>query len=72
MTGQSFRLEAPTLGILSVDGDANRIPITLPLDAIVIVKNGPLDGTRLVDVLWEGHTILMFTQDLRTRAVELK
>ena len=72
MTGQSFRLEVPTLGILSIDGDVKRIPITLPLDAIVTVKNGPFNGTRLVDVLCEGKTVLMFTQDLRTRAVEFK
>ena len=71
MKGQSFRLNTPTLGILSIDGNGQRIPVTLPLHAIVTVIGGPLDGNRLVDVLWEGKTIMMFTQDIRTRGVEI-
>jgi hypothetical protein len=29
--------------------------------------NGPLDGTRLVDVEWDGEAVMMFTVDLRER-----
>ena len=72
MKGRSFRLKTPTLGILSIDTEGHRIPVTLPLHAIVTVQGGPLDGNRLVDVLWEGTKVMMFTQDLRERGVEIE
>ena len=28
---------------------------------------GELDGNQLLDVIWEGKTLMMFTQDLRER-----
>ena len=71
MKGRSFRLKTPTLGILSIDSNGHRIPVTLPLHAVVTVEAEPLDGNRLVDVLWEGKTIMMFTQDLRERGEEI-
>ena len=71
MKDKSFRLNTPTLGILSIGTDGNRTPVTIPLHAIVTVIGGPLDGDRLIDVLWEGKTIMMFTQDIRTRGVEI-
>ena len=67
MKGQSFRLKTPTLGILSSD-HGHRRPGTIPMNAIVTVVDGPFDNSnRLVDVLWEEKTIMMFTQDLRDR-----
>ena len=66
MQGQVFRLKTPTLGIISSD-DSHRVAVTIPKDAIVTVVNGPLDSNRLVDVLWEGKTVMMFTQDPRNR-----
>jgi len=66
MQRQAFRLKTPTLGTISSD-DGHRVAVTIPQNAIVTVINGPLDGNPMVDVLWEGKTIMMFTQDLRTR-----
>jgi hypothetical protein len=71
MNGRSFRLKTPTLGILALSSDGKRIPVTLPLHAIVTVGDGLIDGSRLVDVLWEGTTVMMFTQDLRERGEEI-
>jgi hypothetical protein len=34
----------------------------------VTVTNGPLDGTRMVEVLWQDKTVLMFTMELREHA----
>jgi len=34
----------------------------------VTVKNGPLDGVRMVEVLWQDKTALMFTMELREHA----
>jgi hypothetical protein len=72
MVGQSYLIKSPTLGILSIDDDGRRIPVTVPLNAIVKVQGGPLNGNRLVDVLWEGKTIMMFAQDIRSRGVEIR
>jgi len=34
-------------------------------------NGGPLDGTRLVDVEWDGKTVMMFTLDLRERGTRI-
>jgi hypothetical protein len=60
-----YRVRETTFAILTLDG--SRISITLPVNAIVLLIDGPLDGHRLVEILWEGKTLLMFTQDLRSR-----
>ncbi len=65
MRGQSYRLKTPTLAILEQDG--SRLPMMVPRDGIVKVTAGPLDGNRLVDVEWDGRTLMMFTIDLRER-----
>ena len=63
--GQHYRLNTPTLAVINQDGQ-NR-PITVPPGAVVKVIDGPLDGNRLVDVKWDGKTIMMFTTDIRER-----
>ena len=68
MDGQSFRLKSPTLGILSVNGNGHETTVTLPSNAIVKVESSNFDGDRIF-VAWEGKTISMFAQDLRTRGV---
>jgi hypothetical protein len=58
---QPYRVRETTFAILSLDG--SRIP--------VILIDGPLDGNRLVEIIWEGKILLMFTQDMRDRCDEL-
>jgi hypothetical protein len=41
--------------------------VTVPKGAVVKVMNGRLDGTRLVDVEWNGEAVMIFTVDLRKR-----
>jgi hypothetical protein len=69
MRGQRFRIQTPTLAILSQDG--HRIPITIPQGATVEVVEAPLDGNRLVDVKWEGKTVMMFSIDLSERGARI-
>lgn len=82
MPGGRYLLKSPTLAIASQD-DMDR-PVTkysvrllgsstelIPFGAVVRVINGPLDGNRLVDVDWEGKTVMMFTTDLRERCERL-
>jgi hypothetical protein len=82
MPGERYLLKTPTLAIASQD-DQNR-PATkysvkllgstaqlVPLGAVVKLIDGCLDGNRLVDVEWEGKTIMMFTTDIRERCERL-
>ena len=71
MKGSFYKLTTPTLGILSTDVGENRIPVTIPMNAIVMAAE-TVDGNKLVEVVWEGKGILMFTQDLRTRGELIK
>jgi hypothetical protein len=66
MQGEYYKLNAPLLAIMSLP-NSKRIPVTVPKGAVVKVVNGPLDGTRLVDVEWDGEVVMLFTSDLRER-----
>ena len=68
--GHRYRIQIATLAIINHDGQNH--PTTVPSGAIVKVVDGPLDGNRLVDVNWEGKTVMMFTVDLRERGVRLE
>ena len=52
MIREIYRLNEPILSIYS-DDQGIRIPMTVPPGAIVVVVIGPLDGLRMVDVLWD-------------------
>jgi len=67
--GQRYRLNTPTLAIVSRDG--RHSPVTVPLGAVVKVIDGAVDGNRLVDVRWDGKTVMMFTTDIRERCDRL-
>jgi hypothetical protein len=66
MHGEYYKLNTPTLAIMSLP-NGKRIPVTVPKGAVVMVVNGPLDVTRLVDVEWDAEAVMMFTIDLRER-----
>jgi hypothetical protein len=64
---ETYRLNKAILSIHS-ENPGSRVPIMVPSGAMVTISNGPLDGLRMVDVLWEEKTVMMFTVDLRDRA----
>ena len=66
MQGEYYKLNTPGLAIMSLP-NGKRVPITVPRGSVVKVVDGPLDGTRLVDVEWAGEAVMMFTIDLRER-----
>jgi hypothetical protein len=67
--GERYRIKTALLGIHSVDG--MRTPVMIPGGASVVLELGPLDGTRMVDIKWEGKTVTIFTVDLRERGTLL-
>lgn len=67
MSTQTFILNTPTLAISKID----QVPVTVPQNATVKVERGghPLDAPpTLIEVEWEGRSLLMFRVDLRQRA----
>ena len=62
MAGFRYQLSSDSLAI-STNGKTHAV--TVPASSVVTVTSGPFDGIRLVDVEWEGKTLMMFTSDLR-------
>jgi len=67
---ETYQLTSQMLAIYSHEG--NRTPVIIPSGATVVVTNSPLDGVRMVDVLWEEKTVMAFTEDLRERGMLVK
>jgi hypothetical protein len=61
---ESYGINSPSLAILS-RSDGKRLPITVPIGAVVTVVEGPLNGARVVEVEWDGDSVLMFSEELR-------
>ena len=63
---ETYILNKPILCNDSDEG-RHRPAVMVPSDATVTITDWPLDGLRMVDVLWEGRTVMMFTADLKER-----
>jgi hypothetical protein len=61
-----YRITNPTIALFHEDG--RHVARTVPAGAVIHVDRAAFDGNKLVDVTWEGKTVMMFTQDLRSRA----
>ena len=66
MISQRFRVRTPLLAIVEIGGLYTTRQAAV--GEIVTVINGPLDGTRMVEVQWRDQTALMFTIELREHA----
>jgi hypothetical protein len=67
---ETYLLKA-ILSIRSEEGHP-RTAITVPSGATVTVTNGPIDRLRMVNVLWDGKTVMMFTVDIRERGTLIR
>jgi hypothetical protein len=65
MPGGLYRINSPTIALWEQD-DRHKTD-TVPVGAIVEVDSATFDGNKLVEVLWDGKRVMMFTQDLRKR-----
>jgi hypothetical protein len=66
MPSQKYRIKSPTIALYeNIDHHAADL---VPVGAIVRVDSSALDGDKLVEVIWDGRSVMMFTQDLRRRA----
>ncbi len=65
-----YRVNDPTIAMFQEEG--RYVARTVASGTVVEVSDGPLDGDRLVDVIWDGRNVMMFTQDLRSRAERIE
>ena len=68
--GERFRLTRYAMAIAL--RDERHVAIMVPEGAIIEVLNGPFDGTRLMDVRYEGELVMMFTDDMKTHTEQVK
>jgi len=66
MVSQRFRTKIPLIAIVLEKG-LHKTRLTEVGDVVTVLQ-GPLDGTRLVEVQWKKLTALMFTVELREHA----
>jgi hypothetical protein len=70
LTGKHFRLKVETLGLALIDG--KRVAVPIRAGSIVVVSSGPRPhDMRMIDVLWEGQTLVMFLEDVQKRGEEV-
>jgi len=65
-----YRINNPTIALFEQDG--RHVADTVPAGAIIEISRVALDGDKLLEVVWNGRPVLMFTQDLRKRAEPAK
>jgi len=65
--GDFFLLTRTAMAI--AQRDSRNTAITIPKGAVIELLNGPFDGIRLMDVRYDGETIMMFTNDMEHHTV---
>jgi len=61
-----YRINSPTIALFEEDG--RHVANTVPAGAVIDISSDSFDGDKLLEVVWEGKPVMMFTQDLRKRA----
>jgi hypothetical protein len=70
LSGKQFRLTEETIAIETVGG--KRVALHVPAGSVVTIRSGPRpDDSRMVDVSWDGHRIVMFAGDIQKRGKQI-
>jgi hypothetical protein len=70
LAGMRFRLTEETIAIATMG--EKRLAIQVPAGSVITVESGPRpDDSRMVDVSWYGHHIVMFADDIQTRGEQV-
>ena len=65
MRAQRYRLKSDISAISTAKGKP--AVVTIPASATLTVVYGPFQGTRLMDVVWDSETAMVFTSEKWTR-----
>ena len=63
---ERYRITHPTIALFEEDG--RHVANTVPAGAIIETDSAAFEGEKLVEVVWDGKRVMMFTQDVRKRA----
>jgi hypothetical protein len=66
----TYRITSPTVSLFLEDG--RHVSRLLHKGALVKIESETFNGNRLVEVLFEGKLVMMFTQDLRSRGEKVE
>jgi hypothetical protein len=67
---ESYRIKRTTIAL--VQENQRHVAYTVPINSVVSLAEGKsLNGSKLVEVIWNGQQVLMFAQDLRTHTSRL-
>ena len=69
-TGKRYRLTTPILGVDGADHTKGST-VNIPVGAILEVVSGPEDGDGMMDILWDGQIVAVFSIDLNVRGTEI-
>jgi hypothetical protein len=61
-----YRINSPTIALFEEYG--RHVANTVPAGAIIDIQGETFNGDKLLEVVWDGKPVMMFTQDLRKRA----
>jgi len=61
----TFRIKTPTIALFLVK-EGHPEAHTVPVGAIIAAEG--IEGDKLIEVTWDGRKIMMFAQDIRSRA----
>lgn len=64
MSGK-YRIKTPTMALFLENG--RHIPRTVPEGAVVETSSLAFDANKLIEVMWDGRKVMMFTQDIQSR-----
>ena len=65
-----YRITNPTLALFEEGG--RHVAHTVPTGTVLTVDNQAFNGEKLVNVTWDGKTVMMFAEDLRLRSELVK
>ena len=70
LSGKRFRLKEDTIAIETIGG--KRVALHVPAGSVITVKSGPRpDDRRMLDVYWDGCTVVMFADDIQKRSEQV-
>ena len=70
MSEDTYRITSPSMSLFLEGGI--HVSRLLPKGALVTIASETFNGNKLVEVLYEGKVVMMFTQDLRSRGEKVE
>jgi len=66
---EQYIVISPTIALFLEDG--RHVAHLVPEGTLISTNGEPFNGNRLIEVIWAEKTVMMFTQDLRTRGKKI-